>query len=135
MSEKSPERKEFLALSSPLFVRIVGVIVIAVISWVGKTTYENSLALQNFQPSVNQLTETLKEIKDTNTKLDIRISNLETSYNRLGGPNDPNYANIQNLNAQISDIKSNLAVLQSLINNYQQIIIKYITDNKEKAPN
>jgi hypothetical protein len=49
---KKPD-PETIALGSPLFIRIVGAVILSIVSWMGYTTYNNSLQMATLQQSVN----------------------------------------------------------------------------------
>ena len=130
MRKKPSEDPESIALGSPLFVRVVGAVILSMVSWMGYTTYNNSLQMGTLQQSVNSFQvhldkiadnqytrgEAVKESLTTSSKvseLELRIRALEDRVAKVGGPSDPWFATIESLKKEISGVNEKLTKIET----------------------
>ena len=130
MRKKPNEDPESIALGSPLFVRVVGAVILSMVSWIGYTTYNNSLQMGTLQQSVNSFqvhldkiadnqytrAEAVKESLSTSAKvseLELRIRALEDRVAKVGGPSDPWFTTIESLKKEISGVNEKLTKIET----------------------
>lgn len=147
-SETEIEKAERIAIGSPIFVRIVGAILVAITLWTGNTVYDlaKSQATVNLQitaqaTSLNHLNEKVESLmsvqyskndalRDTlsiQTKIDaleLRIRKLETDASNTGSLKDPIVQMIQSCKDDIGNLKEQLSNLKLQLNSIIQDLKK-----------
>lgn len=112
MATQKKQNPEQIALGSPLFVRIVGSVMLSIISWVGYTTYQTSVEVRilNERTTSNMVSMKvdLEKAEIASKDHEYRIRKLEDTTAKVGGPGDPWYPKIENISASLRDMNDKI---------------------------
>lgn len=132
------EEAERIAIGSPIFVRVVGgliaFILLGGLGWVGSTLNELSKSNVKIETQITQINTSMAanqtKIDTDYNNMNERVRQIENKMAGQGGPGDPWYLIITNMQQQLNNVNSGVAGLSSDVKRLNETIEIYTKTKK-----